>query len=118
MNIVFKNIEQVWAWLKQYKPSSIAISKIEKIGQVKAFEMTIPKAAIKKWPNGISGYELVYTISEAQKEISMFCEETNDEWTDLESNDFKELFQYLSLKESVEDRSLMECLYRVITKCK
>lgn len=116
MNLVFKNIEQVWAWLKQHKPESVAISKIEKIGQVKAFEMTIPKAAVKKWPKDVSGFELVYTISEAQHELSMFCEETNDEWSDLESNDFKDLFQFLSLKEAFEDKSLMECLYKVITK--
>lgn len=75
----FKNLEQIWASLKSKMPSFVQITKIEKdTGNIKQFEVIIPKSRIENPPKGTRNKDLEFIISYEKNKPEIYLTNNKD----------------------------------------
>lgn len=97
----FKNIEELWKYVKQHSPSGVQITSIEKSPAQKIFYLTVPKNLVTANKRK-ADYD--YTFTETGGEIEVFIEPTNDSFTIIDTEDLKELIVF-KMNESVNESS-------------
>lgn len=95
----FKNIEELWKYLKQNVPSGVNITTVEKSPSQKIFYMTVPKNLVTA-NNRKADYD--YTFTETAGDIEVFIEPTNDNFSIIDSDDLKELIVF-KMNDSVNE---------------
>lgn len=95
----FKNIEELWKYLKQNVPSGVNITTVEKSPSQKIFYMTVPKNLVTA-NNRKADYD--YTFTETAGDIEVFIEPTNDNFSIIDTDDLKELIVF-KMNDSVNE---------------
>lgn len=119
----FKSIEELWAYAKQIMPNGAVVSKIANTGASKFFSITVPKVLVQDSKlMRFSKIETVFTLLKGDNLIDAFCEQTNNEYTIVDSNDFREAIYFCAamLTEGMRTRrvSLVEAITKVMAPIK
>lgn len=97
----FKNLEDLWQFIKKTVPSGAQVTSIEKSSQQKLFYVTIPKALVT------NGKKVDYSLTfmETGGDIDVFIEPTNDNFSIYDFEDLKEIMP-IAIKESLNEASV------------
>lgn len=117
----FKNIEEIWTYAKNACPKGVVVGQIFKSAAQKDFSISVPRALVLDPKlKGYAKIEIVFTQIAGDSLIDAFVQETNNEATVLNSNDFDKLLYFIALNEAAETSSLtlIEAVQKVMAPIK
>lgn len=113
----FKSLEDLWAYAKQVMPNGAVVSKIANTGASKFFSITVPRVLVQDPKlQKFSKIETVFTILKGDNLVDTFCEQTNQEYTIVDSNDFKEAMAFCAAMLNEGQATRRISLYEAVTK--